>query len=282
MRSEVRNGIPRCWGAVYGAERRGIVGAPLVGALDGRPETGGRKKEKRRKFLEKHEIRLGMKLENKNNSGLIPVQITGNVEISPNVYVISWKRPGEFQSGQVIKIAADLQEPPRIYSICSGNKEEELAVLFNVKPAGILTPRLALMRPGDEIYVSEPYGSFSCDETPAFWISTGTGIAPFYSMIRSGNSKNKILLHGVSFANQFYFKEFLTIDMGDRYVRCCSRVKEGDHFPGRVTDYLMGLPELPKAYKYYLCGQALMVVEVRDLLIQRGVPYSQIFAEIFF
>ena len=220
--------------------------------------------------------------QNQHKHGLKRVSITGNVEISPNVFVISWKRTNEFEPGQVIKIAADLHEPPRIYSICSGNKEEEIYVLFNIKPAGNLTPRLAQMKTGDEIFVSDPYGSFACDESPAHFIATGTGIAPFYSMIRSGRFRNKTLIHGVSYASQFYFEDFLEKELGDRYIRCCSRETTGVHFPGRITDYLLGRDELPKGDKYYLCGQALMVVEVRDLLIQKGVPYGQIHAEIFF
>ena len=220
--------------------------------------------------------------QDQHKHGLKPVTITGNQEISPNVFVISWKRNVNFQPGQVIKISADSEESPRIYSICSGNREDEMYVLFNVKPSGSLTPKLAQMRPGDEIYVSDPYGSFVCDDSPAYWIATGTGIAPFYSMIRSGNSGNKKLLHGVSYANQFYFEEILKKELGDRYICCCSRDHSGIHFPGRITDYLLGREELPKDDKYYLCGQALMVVEVRDLLIQKGVPYNQIYAEIFF
>ena len=70
--------------------------------------------------------------------------------------------------------------------------------------------------------------------------------------------------------------------LGDSYICCCSRDHTGVHFPGRITDYLLAQEELPKGDKYYLCGQALMVVEVRDLLIQKGVPYGQIYAEIFF
>lgn len=210
------------------------------------------------------------------------VRITRNDEISPDVFVLSWKRTSGFQPGQVVKIASGLQEAPRIYSICSGNRDEDISVLFNVKPGGVLTPRLAAMKPGDQIFVSEPYGSFSCDDSPAHWISTGTGIAPFHSMIRSGKSKNKTLIHGVSYANQFYFEEYLSGEMGDSYVRCCSRDKTDKYFNGRVTDYLTGLAQLPKEDKYYLCGQALMVVEVRDLLIEKGVPYHHIYAEIFF
>ena len=220
--------------------------------------------------------------QNQHKHELMPVRITGNSEISPNVFVISWKRTSDFEPGQVIKISADEHEPPRIYSICSGNREEDMYVLFNVKPAGILTPRLALMKPGEEIFVSEPYGSFSCDGSPATWIATGTGIAPFYSMIRSGNIKSKKLIHGVSYSNQFYFEDHLKAALGDSYICCCSRDHTGAHFPGRITDYLLAQEELPKGDKYYLCGQALMVVEVRDLLIQKGVPYGQIYAEIFF
>jgi ferredoxin/flavodoxin---NADP+ reductase len=220
--------------------------------------------------------------QNQNKHGLQKVLVTGNAEISPNVFVISWKRTMEFEPGQVIKITADMQEPPRIYSICSGNSEDEMYVLFNVKPAGALTPRLALMKTGDEIFISDPYGSFFCDDSSAYCIATGTGIAPFYSMIRSGKFENKKLIHGVSYANQFYFEDYLKNELGERYICCCSRDKNGVHFPGRITEYLLGRKELPKGDKYYLCGQALMVVEVRDLLIQKGIPYSHIYAEIFF
>jgi ferredoxin--NADP+ reductase len=44
---------------------------------------------------------------------------------------------------------------------------------------------------------------------------------------------------------------------------------------------LNGIPNLPKV-KYFICGQALMVVEIRDLLIQKGIPFENIMAEIYF
>lgn len=223
-----------------------------------------------------------MQLTNQNRHTLKPVLITGNEEISPNVFVVSWKRDEDFNPGQVVKISVDPNEPPRIYSICSGNQEENISVLFNVKPGGVLTPQLAKMRAGEMIYVSAPYGSFSSDDSPATWIATGTGIAPFYSMIRSGRFNNKKLIHGVSYINQFYFEDYLREVLGDSYICCCSRETGDAHFPGRITDYLKQVQELPKGDKYYLCGQALMVVEVRDLLIEKGVPYDHIYAEIYF
>lgn len=210
------------------------------------------------------------------------VILTGNEEISPGVHVISWKRTHDFNPGQVVKIAADPMIAPRIYSICSGNEEPEIRVLFNVKEEGLLTPWLSAVIPGMKIWASKPYGSFKDDKRPAWWIATGTGIAPFYSMFRSGNPENKTLIHGVRHLNQFYFEDELEWAMGNRYVRCCSHEQSCNVFPGRITKYLEEIKELPTDINYYLCGKVLMVVEVRDLLISRGIPYQNILAEIYF
>jgi len=122
------------------------------------------------------------------------------------------------------------------------------------------------------------------DETtgPAFWIATGTGIAPFYSMFQSGQFENKTLIHGVRRLNQFYFEDELDWALGKNYIRCCSQEQSCDVFPGRVTDYLKTLENLSKELPYFICGKALMVVETRDLLISKGIPYEKIIAEIYF
>ncbi|WP_320111124.1 FAD-dependent oxidoreductase [Draconibacterium orientale] len=222
-----------------------------------------------------------MSAKTKKEPQLVKQLITNNEEISPGVHVISFQRNAEFLPGQVVKIGVDTEHAPRIYSICSGNQEDEIRILFNIKDDGFLTPKMAAMIPGDTLYVSEPYGSFLGTNEPAWWIATGTGIAPFYAMYRSGISANKTLIHGVRQLNQFYFEDELEWSMGKKYIRCCSQEQSCDVFPGRVTDYLESLTELPDV-KYYLCGKALMVVEVRDLLIEKGVDYANIIAEIYF
>ena len=216
-----------------------------------------------------------------SESDLSEYQIVDNVEISQNVYLLSFKRNFDFIPGQVVKIGIDKEHYPRIYSICSGNHEEEVRILFNIKEDGFLTPKLATLIPGDTILVSKPYGSFTGSADPAWWIATGTGIAPFYSMFRSGLTENKKLIHGVSYLNQFYFEDELDWALSKNYVRCCSRESSCDVIPGRVTKYLSETDKFPDI-KYYLCGKALMVVEVRDLLIEKGVPYDNILAEIYF
>lgn len=215
------------------------------------------------------------------NSALKEYTLSNNLEISSGVHFISFRRDFGFLPGQVLKIAADKEYPPRIYSICSGNKQDEVSILFNVKEDGYLTPKMAAMIPGDKIFVSQPYGSFIGKAGSACFIATGTGIAPFYSMIVSGQAKGKTLIHGVRFLNQFYFEDELEEMLGENYIRCCSSESSCNVYPGRVTDYLNQLEHLADV-KYYICGQALMVVEVRDLLIKKGIAFENIMAEIYF
>ena len=205
-----------------------------------------------------------------------------NEEISPGVFLLSVKRQFDFIPGQVVKLAVDRREPPRIYSICSGDRDAELRILFNVKEGGYLTPQLALLRPGDRVLVSRPYGGFRGAGGRAWWIAAGTGIAPFYSMLRSGLGQDKVLVHGVSYLNQFYFREELERELGPDYRRCCTRETSDGVFPGRVTGYLRSQKQLPADISFFLCGKPLMVVEVRDLLISGGIPYENIVAEIYF
>jgi ferredoxin/flavodoxin---NADP+ reductase len=212
---------------------------------------------------------------------LFPVRITDNVELSPGVFLISWQRTVSFVPGQVVKIAANPEMPPRIYSICSGNQDEKMSVLFDIKADGFLTPRLAKMKADMELLVSKPYGSYICDQLPAYWIATGTGIAPFYSMFRSGLERI-ILIHGARYLNQFFFDEELENKLGKNYIRCCSNEQSPRIFKGRITDYISQMESLPKDFMYYLCGGGMMVIDVRDLLIEKGIPFGNILSEIYF
>ncbi|NQU85792.1 MAG: oxidoreductase [Mariniphaga sp.] len=218
----------------------------------------------------------------KKDTELFEVTITNHIEISPQVFLLSFKKAYNFLPGQVIKIGLEITIPPRIYSICSGTESEEISILYNIKDDGFLTPKLATKIPGDKILVSKPYGSFIGSKEPAWWIATGTGIAPFYSMYQSGLSNNKMLIHGVKFLNQFYFEDELEWALGKNYIRCCSREESCNVLPGRVTTYINNTKELQTDIQYYICGKALMVVETRDLLISKGVPFKNIIAEIYF
>jgi ferredoxin/flavodoxin---NADP+ reductase len=203
-------------------------------------------------------------------------------EVTTGKFILSFKKQFGFKAGQVVYLTTDRNIEPRIYSLCSGQNDLQMRILFDLKDTGTLTPKLSQLKPGDRLYVTKPYGTYlPTYELPMWWIATGTGIAPFYSMMRSGFKAEK-LLHGAREGFQFYFeKEFKQV-LKENYIRCSSGNDGlGDYF-GRVTNYLENLETLPKQIKYYLCGHALMVVEVRDLLISKGVPYGNIISEIYF
>ncbi|MEZ5070018.1 MAG: hypothetical protein R2751_03375 [Bacteroidales bacterium] len=213
---------------------------------------------------------------------LTPKEIRFSESLCEGHYLIGFRRDFDFQAGQVLGLALEESGPRRLYSICSGERDPDIQLLYKVVEDGYLTPRLPLLEAGDRVWVTGVRGEFICREEDAVWIATGTGIAPFYAMLRSGQGPGKTLIHGNRYLEEFHFFEEFRDVLGDNYIRCCTGEESGDVFPGRVTDYLREVPGLDPRRKYYLCGSAEMVVDVRDLLIERGVPFGHILSEIYF
>ncbi|MDF1575474.1 MAG: FAD-binding oxidoreductase [Bacteroidales bacterium] len=216
------------------------------------------------------------------NHSLSQVNILSSEELSPGLFLISFKRSFNFRAGQVIGITLREDDACRLYSICSGEKEEEIRILYKVVDEGYLTPQLSDLMAGDSIWITPPGGEFTGTPEPAVWIASGTGIAPFYAMLRSALGQNKILIHGNRYLEQFHFYGEFREVLGENCIRCCTAETNRDVYHGRVTAYLEEQAELDPALKYYLCGSADMVVEVRDLLISKGVPFRHIISEIYF
>jgi ferredoxin/flavodoxin---NADP+ reductase len=124
---------------------------------------------------------------------IFPANVTANKEIAPGAFLLSFPRNFSFTAGQVIGITLSKGEEPRLYSIASGENQDEVWILYTIKPDGALTPQLAQAKPGDTVYITKPFGNFICREEKAVWIATGTGIAPFASMFFQGSIKTKLL-----------------------------------------------------------------------------------------
>lgn len=216
------------------------------------------------------------------DNDLLAERLTHHEELAPGVYLIGFHRTYEFEAGQAVKLGVDREHPPRIYSICSGTGDDMITILFNVKDDGFLTPRLAELAAGDTVYASVPYGTFIGTKQPAWWIAAGTGIAPFCSMRRSGLAGNKVLVHGARGPDRFYFESAWRHALGDSYHRCCSSGATADAYAGRVTAFLAEQESLPRDQHYFICGEAAMAVETRDVLIAKGIPFDNIVTEIYF
>ena len=213
---------------------------------------------------------------------LLPVTITDNRVLCEGVHYISMDKPFHFKPGQVVALALNQEDEPRLYSIASGKDNPLLSILFDVKPDGELTPPLSKIKKSDTVYVSEPFGKFLCQSSPATWIATGTGIAPFLSLVESGQKENITLLHGARTLDKFYFQETFSKVLKGNYIRFCTSESDGTTKAGRLTSYLEKSESLPKDNKYYLCGSPQMVIDVREILISKGIPFDNIIAEIYF
>lgn len=212
---------------------------------------------------------------------LYPVDVTRLEPSGPEAWTLYWKRDFEFLPGQVVAVSILPAGEQRLYSLATGRTEEEAGVLFNLAPDGWLTPQLKAVRPGHRIYISRPFGSFVGFPGPAVWVASGTGVAPFLSMTLSGLAEDKVLVQGARRRDQFYGQDVLAGSLGDRYVRCASADPGSGLFTGRLTAYLESRT-WPSDRPYYVCGSAAMVVESRDILIRRGVPFKNILSEVYF
>jgi ferredoxin--NADP+ reductase len=215
------------------------------------------------------------------NFRLASTAISRNEEVAPGIRLLTFPRRGDFIPGQTLALTTDQTIPARYYSIASGRDETSIEILYDVVPGGMLTPRLARLRPGDTVFVSEAFGSFADDEGSSVWIAAGTGVAPFVSMARSGMLAGKALVHGSRTLGGLYLRSYFSSMLRERYVPCCSSETAGGVFFGRTTAWLAGTT-LSATNRYLLCGSSRMVVDVRDILIAQGVYFDRIVAEIYF
>ena len=122
------------------------------------------------------------------------LSITRQEKLVEGVFIIYTSRPFDFEAGQVCGIKLREEDPYRLYSIASGENEDELAFLYNIYPEGLLTPRMMESCAGTDIWISEPTGSFLIAEGPGTLIATGTGIAPFISTLKSDKLGGKTII----------------------------------------------------------------------------------------
>ncbi|HPM24119.1 MAG TPA: ferredoxin--NADP reductase [Phycisphaerae bacterium] len=183
----------------------------------------------------------------------------------------------------------------RAYSIASSPLVTETVEFFVVRvEAGELTPRLWEIGPGDRLWMdTEAKGEFSIDLAPPdrdlVMISTGTGIAPFLSMLRTYRGQNRwrrfVLINGVRFSPDLgYRAEMETIAREDPtvvYIPLATREPADSPWVGRrgrvqtvlepdTYHALVGAPLDPAQCHVFLCGNPDMIDAVQKLLEDRG------------
>jgi len=204
--------------------------------------------------------------------------------LTPSTYVLEIERRGmEFEAGQHILLGNSESIHKREYSIYSGTRDENLEVLVKEVEEGIVSKQLKKLKEGSHLEIEGPLGFFSIDpelikEKKKFlFVASGTGIAPFHSMVKSIPGLDYTLLHGVRYASEAYERDAYE---PSRYILCTSGDDEGD-FRGRVTDYIKANDFDPDTVCYF-CGNFNMIREAMSLLEKKGIPPSQLHAEVYF
>jgi len=124
-----------------------------------------------------------------------------------------------FSNGHFTMIGLRVNDKPllRAYSIVSPNHDEHLEFLSIKVPDGPLTSRLQHIQVGDSIIVGKkPTGTLLIDYLlPAknlYLIGTGTGVAPFLSIIRDPDTYERfetvVLNHGVREVNELAYHDY--------------------------------------------------------------------------
>jgi ferredoxin--NADP+ reductase/benzoate/toluate 1,2-dioxygenase reductase subunit len=203
--------------------------------------------------------------------------------LTESTYVLSFTRNGmQFTPGQHLVLGLPGSTELREYSIYSGIHDDFLEVLIKEVDDGKVSRQLKTIRPGDPLEVRGPHGFFlgkasNADPGGLLFISSGTGIAPFHSFVRSFPDVDYKIIHGVRNMEEAYDSaEYRK----DGFIVCTSRNGEGN-YRGRLTEYLLEA-ELDPQRMVYLCGNSNMIYDAMDILRARGIPQRQIFTEVYF
>jgi ferredoxin/flavodoxin---NADP+ reductase len=205
-------------------------------------------------------------------------------------------RAFRFENGQFVMIGLTVDGKPllRAYSIASANYEDELEFYSIKVPDGPLTSRLQLIRQGDEVLVGrKPTGTLVQDALipgkRLYLVSTGTGIAPFASVIKDPAVYERfdmvILIHGCRLVAELAYgrevvervkaDEFTAEFVGDKLLYYPTVTREPFVHSGRVTDLLqsgkltaeLGLPPLDhREDRVMICGSELMLASMVALM----------------
>ena len=204
-----------------------------------------------------------------------------------------------FKNGEFAMIGLEIDGKPllRAYSVVSPNHENHLEFLSIKVPNGPLTSQLQHVKIDDQVLVnSKPTGTLVCDYLlpgrNLYLLSTGTGLAPFMSIIRDPETYEKfnkvVLTHTVRTIEELAYKDVLNTLNNDEVY---SEVTKGNFIyfntvtrdkwerEGRITKWIedgklwsaVGLDEFdPENDRVMICGSEDMTYELKQLFEKMG------------
>lgn len=199
------------------------------------------------------------------------------------------------QAAGIARAAADPERMiRRAYSIASESRSDEYVEFYlTLVMSGELTPRLFKLKIKDRLYVGpKAVGVFTLDKAPGkhlLMVGTGTGLAPYMSMLRSdlqcNGERNFVVVHGARYSWDLGYRTELSglaRHCGNfHYIPVITRPQEDVTWRGR-SGYLQnviasgaieektGLALTPDKFDIFLCGNPGMIETVITWAEGRG------------
>ena len=201
-----------------------------------------------------------------------------------------------FSNGHFTMIGLMVNNKPllRAYSIVSPNYEEHLEFLSIKVQDGPLTSKLQHIQVGDTLIVGKkPTGTLLIDYLlpgkNLYLMSTGTGLAPFLSIIRDPATYERfekvIVVHGVRQVNELAYHDYITEELpkhellgemiGQQLLYYPTVTREPYKNEGRLTDLIkngkifqdLNLPNFdPAVDRIMICGSPQMLKDLKKIL----------------
>ncbi len=223
-----------------------------------------------------------------------PATITHRVDWDEGLFTLTLDRAADFRAGQFLTLSRDPdggRHARRAYSIASAPGAPLEFFIVEVED-GQVSPGLRALQPGDPLWTTtRGKGLFTLDDVPPgreLWmVATGTGLAPYLSMIREGSvfqaHERVILAYGARHRSHLAYLDELAAH-ADRQpltvLTLTSREPAGDgHLAGRVTarfedgalEDAAGARVAPDRSHVLLCGNPAMIADMMALLEARGL-----------
>lgn len=200
----------------------------------------------------------------------------------------------DFESGQFVRVALDIdgERIARPYSLVNTPADESLEVYFNIVPEGPLTPKLAELEQGDEIFVTDRANGFltvaEIPECKNLWmLATGTGVGPFISILKSKDVWQRfekiILGYSVRDLSELsYDEQISSIEKQHKdqfeFVPFVTREKVEGTMSQRITESIQDGSFEQRAEisinedsHIMMCGNSAMISSVTECLESRGL-----------
>jgi ferredoxin--NADP+ reductase len=234
--------------------------------------------------------------------GMALLKVSNVRHWTDRTFSFSCERPQgfRFRSGEFVMIGLMAEGKPlvRAYSIASPSWDDELEFYSIKVQDGPLTSRLQHLEAGEEIVMRpKPVGTLVHDALlpgrRLFLFATGTGIAPFASIVRDPETYDKFeqvvltqtcrevkeLDYGHDLVARIRADEMLAELVGDKLVHVATTTREASPRMGRMTEWIRdgrlaeaaGGPLDPGTDRVMICGSMSMLQEHKALCEAAGM-----------